>query len=393
MTCMLIGIEASRANRLQKTGVEWYAYHLIQAMKKQQEAAGHSWVLYGNAPLGMGLEKGPANWHERELAWPPRYGWTQLRLSYEMMRKPTEVLFVPAHVLPRIVPKRTVVTIHDVGFHRHPELYTGFNSLPALHTSAPRRFFEWSTRDIVRRASRIITVSAFSKRELIDGYGADPERIFVTHLGIDHEKYTPKSREDCVSALARVRIASPYLLTIGRLETKKNVCTLIEAFTRYKLSRGIGDPLQLVLVGLPGAGYEAIRVAIAASPVRNEIRELGYVSEEEKIALLSQAEALVHPSWYEGFGFTPLEAMACGCPVIVSHAGSLPEVVGLENALWFAPHDPESIERAIGRCAEDPVLRADLRKRGLEWVKKYAWEMTAKKTLPLLTDWSSHTYA
>jgi glycosyltransferase involved in cell wall biosynthesis len=384
---MLIGIEASRANRLQKTGVEWYAYHLIQHLKRLPEAEAHSWMLYGNTPLSMGLEKGPANWHEQRLSWPPTYLWTQWRLSLEMVTRPPEVLFVPAHVLPRVIPKRSVVTIHDVGFIRHPELYPGLNRLPGVRSSFPRRFLDWSTRDVLKRASRIITVSEFSKRELVDAYGADPERIFVTHLGINHERYTPLPAEDSAQVLQRFRVPTPYILYVGRLEQKKNVTTLIEAFTRYKQERGVGDPLQLVLLGQPGAGYEAIAQALQKSTARNEIHLVGYVSEEEKIGFLSAAVALVHPSWYEGFGFTPLEAMACGCPVICSHAGSLPEVVGIENALWFSPSDPEALERCLFHMMDDDSLRRHLRERGSAWVKRYTWEATARQTLPIITDW------
>jgi glycosyltransferase involved in cell wall biosynthesis len=305
----------------------------------------------------------------------------------EMMMRPPEVLFVPAHVLPRAIPKRSVVTIHDVGFIRHPELYPGFNRLPGFPSSFPRRFLDWSTRDVVKRASRIITVSEFSKRELVDVYKADPERVFVTHLGIDHERYAPVPTEVSADALQGFQIPTPYVLYVGRLEHKKNVTTLIEAFTRYKQERGIGDPLQLVLLGQPGAGHQAIVQAIQRSPARNEIHEVGYVSEEEKIAFLSGALALIHPSWYEGFGFTPLEAMACGCPVISSHAGSLPEVVGIENALWFSPSDPEALERCLFHLVEDASLQTQLRERGRAWVKRYTWESTARQTLPILTEW------
>ena len=174
---MRIGIEASRANRSEKTGVEWYAHHLVQTLKTLPEAEDHSWLLYGNTPLAHGLERGPSNWHEVRLAWPPTYLWTQLRLSYEMWRHPPEVLFVPAHVLPRVIPRHTVVTVHDVGFARRPDLYPGFNRVPSMKTSAPRHFFEWSMRDIVKRASRILTVSEFSKAELVELYAADPARF------------------------------------------------------------------------------------------------------------------------------------------------------------------------------------------------------------------------
>ncbi len=384
---MIIGIEASRANRPQKTGVEWYAYQVIQGMKALPEAHDHSWLLYGNASLTNGLEQGPENWHEVRLRWPPKYLWTQLRLSYEMWRRPPELLFVPAHVLPRVIPKRTVVTIHDVGFHRWPDLYPGFNRVPGITTSAPRRFFEWSTRDIIKRASRILTVSVFSKQEIVEAYGADPERIFVTPLGLDHTRYRRASPESCEPVLNRLRIITPFFLSVGRKEKKKNLETMVQAFERFKYARGMGDPFQLVLVGPSGIGAQELERRILASPARDFIQQIGYVSEEEKVALLSTASALIHASWYEGFGLPLLEAMACGCPVICSRVAALPEVVGEEQAWWFDPADPDALAHQMTRCLSDTQDRETRRAAGLNWVQRYRWEETARHTLDFLTRW------
>jgi len=374
---MIIGIEASRANRLQKTGVEWYSYRIIQELKKIPENDRYSWLLYSNLPLAMGLERGPANWHERRLNWPPKYLWTQIRLSWEMMQRKPDVLFVPAHVLPRIVPSKTVVTVHDIGFHRLPKLYK------------PRQvaYHEATTRDIVKRASRMITVSHFSKQELIDAYGTDPSRITVTHLGVDFEKYRPADPAAIEAALTRFRLTYPYFIFVGRLELKKNILSVIEAFRRYKQARGMGDPMKLVLAGIPGMAFDEIEKAYHASGLGESVVFTGYVSEEEKVALLSGATALVHPSWYEGFGLTPLEAMACGCPVVCSQAASLPEVVGESNALWFDPSDIDALTRRLAEITDEDALRGDLRIRGKEWVKQYDWAKTARETFPILTEW------
>lgn len=374
---MLIGIEASRANRPQKTGVEWYAYHLIQRLKELPESQNHSWMLYSNAPLSNGLEKGPENWHEMRFLWPPKYLWTQIRLTWEMWRRPPEMLFVPAHVLPRVIPRRTVVTIHDVGFRRFPDLYK----------PVQRWYHEWSTKDIVKRASRIITVSEFSKREIVELYGANPEKIHVTYLGVDHDRFHPLPEEQTEAVLSRFNIAEPFLLFVGRLEKKKNIGLIIDAFQRHKSLRGLGDPLQLVLAGPQGVGFAAYQAMIEKSPARDAIRLIGYVTEEEKAALLNRAAALVHPAWYEGFCLPPLEAMACGCPVLCSHTASIPEVVGEGNALWFDPNDAETLAQGIARLMNEPALVSALRARGLEWVKRYQWTETARQTYRVLTQW------
>lgn len=371
---MLIGIEASRANRLHKTGVEWYAYRVIQEMKKIPEAERHSWLLYSNDPLAMGLEKGPGNWHERQLRWPPKYLWTQIRLSMEMLTRPPELLFVPAHVLPRFPPKRSVVTIHDVAFHHYPELYPSKQVI----------YHEWATKDTLKHSARVLVVSEFTKRELVQHYGADPNGIIVTHLGVDHERYKPleESRTDAEE--------KPYALFVGRLERKKNIVTLIRSFTLWK-ERHPNEPLQLVLAGKLGAkfggsGGNEIQEALTASSVQNDILLPGYISEEEKVRLLQRAFVYIQPSYYEGFGLPPLEAMACGVPVISSTGGSLPEVVGEGNALFFDPNDIEALEEHFSKVMDNSV-RETLIEKGIEHAKRFTWKKTARETFDALTTW------
>ncbi len=374
---MLIGIEASRANRQKKTGVEWYAYHLIQTMKRLPEAEHHSWLLYSNTPLMRGLEKGPSNWHERRLSWPPKYLWTQVRLSLEMLMRRPEILFVPAHVLPRFFPSKSVVTIHDIGFHRFPQLYK--KKQVAYH--------EWSTREIVKKAARILTVSSFCKRELVDAYQADPDKVFVTHLAIDHQRFYPRSFEESERVLSKWEVPEHFLMFVGRLERKKNITTLLEAFTIYKQWAGPDDPLELILCGQPGVGYDEIERLIKNHIATDKITLAGYITEEEKAALLSRATAYVHPAWYEGFGIPPVEAMACGCPVLCARGSSLPEVVGIENALWFDPADAQTLAEHIDHVAHDESTHIELQQRGLWWARHYTWEETARQTLRLLTEW------
>lgn len=368
---MLIGIDASRANKTRKTGVEWYAWHVIQELKKITAEDGNSWVLYSNAPLEGGLEVCPKNWFERRLPWPLPYGWTQARLSAEMIRRPADVLFLPGSTLPRKGGRRTVVTVHDVGFARYPQLYKGRQV--RIHRTA--------MKDIRRRADAILTVSEFSKREIVAAYGIPGAKIRVTYNGIDHERYRPLARrEDIQERLARYRLAGPFFLAVGRLEAKKNIVNLIRGFGVFKSNVGSHDPTRLVLAGMPGYGIEEIRKEIARSPARDAIVELGYVPEADMPALMNAAQALIHPSWYEGFGIPPIQAMACGCPVICSSAGSLPEVVGEENALFFRPEDAPSMADDMRTLVQDTHLRERLRMRGIERAAAFTWARTAKET-------------
>jgi len=374
---MLIGIDATRANKPAKTGVEWYAWHLIQEMKKLTQGDGNSWVLYSNAVLTSGLEALPENWYEVRAKWPFKYGWTQFRLSYEMRKRPVDVLWMPAATLPRLMVKRTVVTEHDIGFHRFPKLYK------------PRQvhIHERSMREAAKKAARIITVSEFSGREMSETYGIDPRKIAITPLGVDHKLYRPISDGIMIEQrLRHYQLPKPFFLYVGRLEAKKNITFLIKAFNEFKTRRGLGDPFRLALVGLPGYGYEEIKREIANSPFRSEILELGYIPESDMPYLMNGAEALIHPSLYEGFGLTPLQAMASGCAVLSSNAASLPEVIG-DAGLFFSPNELEQLIHTMNRLIEEPGLKEGIRSKGLVRAQAYTWTRTAELTLPVLTRW------
>jgi len=375
---MLIGIDASRANKANKTGVEWYAWHVIQELKKLTAQDNNSWILYTNEMLKGGLEQLPDSWYEVRARWPIKKGWTQVRLSWELWRRPTHVFFVPAHVLPRACPNKSVVTIHDVGFHRYPQLYK----------KRDRQFHEWSTKDIARRAARIITVSEFSGREIAECYGIEPSRIAITPNGVDHNVYRPVANQQAIEeCLRRYRLGRPFIVAIGRLEAKKNTANLVKAFSLLKARRGVGDPLKLVLIGNPGFGYEEVKKAIDESSAKQDIVQLGYVPESDMPLLLNAASALIHPSWYEGFGIPPVMAMACGCPVLSSNAASLPEIIGPDAAVYFSPGELQGMSIAMDRILNESELVQHLRLAGLERAARYTWRDTAEKTLPVLTKW------
>ncbi len=368
---MIIGIDASRANRPRKTGVEWYNYHLIQHLKRLPASADHSWLLYGNTPLTHGLELGPPAWHETRLSWPPKYLWTQIRLSFEMWHRPPDVLYVPAHVLPRIIPKRSVVVIHDVGFRR----------MPSLYKPVQRLYHEWSTRDIVKRASRILTVSEFSRQEIVETFGASYEQVEVIYPGINHDRYRRVSAEDARIVLERFQIRKPFFVYIGRLERKKNVALIVRAFAQAH------PDAELVLAGPSGLGHEELEDLARQSPNPDAIHFVGYITEEEKVALLSSATALIHPAWYEGFGIPIVEAMACHCPVICSEVASLPEVAGREHVQWFDPTNVDELAHEMHLALQPEDGRERRLERAFEWAQQYTWEQAAEQTLRALTDW------
>lgn len=370
---MWIGVEASRANRVQRTGVEWYACHLMRELAALPEAARHQWTAYTETSLRPDLRSWIPNWEERVLPWPPKYLWTQMRLSWEMKTRPPQTLFVPAHVLPRILPSKAVVTVHDVGFRRFPNLYKPIQV--AYH--------DLTTRDIVRSHAKIITVSEFSKREIIELYHASPDQITVTPLGIDVERYRPQTLEAKKRIREKYHLDQPFMLFVGRLEEKKNIPRLVRAFCEA-MEASKGSEL-LVLAGLEGHGWKEVQTWLATHPRRHQVRVLGYLLEDDKPALTAAADWYVQASLYEGFGLPVLEAMACETPVLCANAGSLPEIVGSAKALFFDPLRVSNIAETIERAFRLPQAERDEMIRvGAIHAPNFTWKQTAQQTLPIL---------
>lgn len=361
----VIAIDASRANRSQRTGVEWYAFHLIQRLKTVIPSE-YRVLLYSEEPLRDGLEKLPPNWESRVLRWPPRRLWTQGRLSWEMLVRPPDLLFVPAFVPPMLTPKRVLTTLHDVAFVPMPQAY---KLLGRLYLRLMYHVSIW--------AGHILTVSAFSKKEIVKYFHAKPEQITVIPLGFDADRYHEPSAAEVSSCLKRYGVTEPYFVFVGRLETKKNLRGLLEAFRNYRAARPYEDA-KLVLVGKPGFGYEEDMRAIG-DDIRDKVLQLGYVAPEDMSAIYGGAVAFVFPSHYEGFGIPLLEAFATGTPVIGSNRTSIPEIAG-DAALYVDPNDHEGIAKAMARVSDDAGLRESLRQKGFARLTDFSWEKTASAT-------------
>lgn len=361
----LIGIDASRANVSVRTGIEWYAYNVIQELKDVIPATVRV-ALYSREPLQDGLEDLPKNWESRVLSWPPRYLWTQARLSWEMLVRPPDLLFVPAHVIPMMLPRRTVTTVHDVAFMAEPQAYG----------DGGRAYLRFATAQAVRRAE-ILTVSEFSKKEIIERFNASAECVTVSPLGYDASLYRPVPRDEAAKRAAKYEIHDPYFLFVGRLERKKNLAGLLRAFHEFKEKRGPDDRTALVLVGKRGRGFAEAMDVIKDCEAEGFVHELGYVPQEDLPYLYAGAAAFVFPSWYEGFGLPVIEAFACGAPVIASSSASLPEIAE-EAALYVDPANTASIADAMRRVVEDADLRGRLIEAGLLRAAQFSWRRTAE---------------
>lgn len=387
---MLIGLDASRATKEQRTGTEGYSLHLIRALLELDQR--NEYVLYFHRPPQPGLFPASPRWRARVIPFPRL--WTHVRLSLEMLTAPPDVLFVPAHVLPLVHPRRSVVTVHDLGYRHEPQ----------AHRPLDRLYLELSTRYNARAASHVIADSAATKRDLVQLYGTDPQRITVIPLGLD-ELFQPVTDAARLAAVrAKYGIPGDYLLYVGTLQPRKNLVRLIEAWGRvigdWRLE--IGDceianrqsqiaNWTLVIAGKRGWLYEEIFATVRRLGLEGRVLFPGYVPEEDLPALLSGATAFVLPSLYEGFGLPVLEAMACGTPVIAATTSSLPEVVG-DAGLLVDPLDSEALAAALQRVLTDadpstPLrasLRAELRQQGLARARLFSWPRCARETLAVL---------
>ncbi len=366
---MIIGIDASRATRGQRTGTEAYAYHLIRALIPLATERGHTLRLYFNTAPAPDLF--PIAPHVEPAVIPLRRLWTHARLGHELRTRPPDVFFTPAHVIPVGVRVPSVATVHDLGYEQFPEAH-------------PRRqlaYLRWSTRHNVRVARRVIADSRATAEDLIRLYGVAAGKIDVIYPGIDPGLRREDDPAVIAAACARHGIRPPYLLYLGTLQPRKNLVRLVEAFAASGLHN---EGYTLVLAGRAGWLAEPLLASIGGQPpaVGGRLLLPGYIADADKVALLSGAAALVFPSLYEGFGFPVLESQACGTPVVCANTSSLPEVAG-DGALLVDPLDTTALAAALRRVLTGEA-RGELIARGYANLARFRWQSTAAAVLATL---------
>ena len=399
---MKIGIDASRANEKNRTGTEWYSYYLIQEFKKIAPK-NLELILYTKEKLRDDLKELPDNFESRVLKWPPKFLWTQIRLSLEMLFHKPDILYVPSHTIPIIHPKNTVTTIHDIGFEKFKQLYStkeiGYKQsilkkiirilvkifTLGKYSNTEYDYHRWAVRFALKHAKTIFTVSQFTKKEIQEVFEAKNKNIKVIYSGYDKNKYnTHQNLEKTNSILKKYNITKPFLLFIGRLEEKKNIRGLIEAFgilnEKYPQTN-----IKLLLIGQPGLNFDKVFEIAKKYNIEKQLITPGWISNDETPNIMSAAEIFIFPSFYEGFGIPVLEAMSCGTPVITSKAASLPEVGG-DAAYYIDPNKPEEIAAAINKILTDKHIYKILRKKGLENANKFSWKKCARETLGYITN-------
>lgn len=363
---MEIAIDASRYKADGATGVEWYSWHIINALRKEfaHRKSGDRLVLYSREPFSLSDA-------EVRVLEAKRF-WTVRALSREIQNNPPDVLFVPSHTLPRHLPKRSVITIHDVAFRYLRKSYSFFQ-YHHLHGS---------TKFAVKHADKIIVPSVATAEDLSVFYNCPSEKI----VQINHGFSPPPSagdkifEESEVFKYFKINPQMKYVLFVGRLESKKNLCRLVRAFSVFQKRH---PDYKLVLAGKRGVGFQEILRTVRELNMGHSVIMPGYITEEEKHALYKHCRVFAFCSLYEGFGLPILEAFYHGKPVLTSNLSSMPDV-GKDAVLYVDPYDAACIAEKIEILAQGDDYVEELVNEGRERLKDFTWSEAAKKTLDTL---------
>jgi len=351
-------------------GAGWYIIYLVRALSRLETS--HQLVVFAQEhlrPFLAGCQGG-----QTEMIWLPdqppalRLIWEQAIFPRLLRRLQIDLLHSPHYTMPLAHPLPTVVTFHDLTFFLHPE----------KHTRAKRFFFPWMMRRSAQRADWLIADSESTRQDAISFVGADPARITTVHLGYQ-DIFRPIADSQHLDRIRQeYRLPPRYILYVGALEPRKNVPLLLRAFEQL----AVRLPHHLVLTGGTGWKDAPVLAQMEAMRFSERVHRLGHVPHEHLPAIFNLAEVFVYPSAYEGFGLPPLEAMACGTPVITSNISSMPEFVGQAGVL-IPPNDESALSNALQSVLTDEALRQRLKTAGPQRAASFTWERTAQKTLAI----------
>ena len=362
----------------QKTGIGWYCYHLLEEYINipEDEFSLFSFSLKSRKPdLPLGWKERPKT-HYHFYAPLPKVSLLLLSKCFgEIVSRPLMAAVDVAHftnftAFP-IRGAKTVLTVHDLAFLRFPR------TIELKSYITLKAYLQFSL-DI---ADRIIVPSFSTKKDIVDFYKYPEEKIVVIPLGVNHDIYRPIADIHSLNAFKQKHSIGRYILFLGTLEPRKNTARLLDAYSILCIKMGVEQAPDLIFGGGRGWKNKAFEAKYQNldKPIRNKIRFLGYLPQEELPFLYSGADVFVFPSLWEGFGLPPLEAMACGTPVVTSNVSSLPEVVG-DAAILVDPNSAEEIADAIYQILIDEHLALSLRSAGLTQAAKFTWSNTALQT-------------
>lgn len=413
---MNIGFDASRAFIGNKTGTENYSYQILKHLVQLDHTNTYyiylrPGVFYKGCPCAARAALAQYN-NLKFITIPHPHLWTQVGLAKQTFLDKLDVLFIPAHTIPLVRKPglKTVVTVHDLGAEY----------LPQAHQIKQRLYLNLMTHHQLKSASHIIAVSEATKNDLIKKVCLPKDKISVVYEGYDKDKFRVQSANRRTKFKINQTIKQyhltyhNYFLFVGTIQPRKNIARLITAYAKFLKSypntknEGFGtgskyyvardknkkplihntNPQSLVLAGSKGWLSDEIYELPKKLGIKDQVKFLGYIPDEDLPALYSGARAFLFPSLFEGFGLPILEAMAVGCPVLTSNVSSIPEVTLRlpkgHAALLVDPYSIEDIARGISKLSINHELRTKLTTLGFTQVKKFSWEKAAKETLVIL---------
>lgn len=291
--------------------------------------------------------------------------WEQIFLPIKAKKNNINLIHCPAHVVPLMSSMKTIVTIHDLAFKLFPETFKWQN----------RSYLNFIVPLSIKKADKVIAVSKNTKKDIIREYNVNPNKIKVIYNGVD-EKYRRINDDEIINKIKeKYKLPKDFILYLGTLEPRKNIERLIKGFNKTKKNN-----IKLVIAGGKGWLYDDVFKLVKKLNLEEKVIFTGYIDEKDIVLLYNAATLFVYPSLYEGFGLPPLEAMACGTPVITSNLSSLPEVVG-DAAITVNPNNVKDLIEAIDKVLNNKELQRKMIQKGLKRANKFTWKNTARETI------------
>lgn len=376
---MKIAVESSVLARVNKTGVDYYTRDLLRELVKSMP--GDSFVLCYLKFLGRpegDLEVGGPNVSVSRAKLLPgkiynafeRYFIT---IPFDWVtRVRADVYLYPNFIYwPLMFTKKSIVVVHDLGYIDMPD------AVVPRHRKYLGKFVPYS----IKKATHVVTISEHTKKRVIEVYGTDPARISVVTPAVDHDTFKPQSKSEVSRAKKKYKIDGEYLLFLGTIEPRKNIVGLLKAYN--KLSDNLKDNYKIVLAG--GKGWLDEDINAWCEKLGDRVVRTGYIDQEDKPALYAGATIFTYPSSYEGWGMQPLEAMACGTPVITANNSSLPEAIG-DAGIMIDATKPDQLTDAITKVLNETKLRDTLTEAGYKQAATFSWQKSAKTMKKVIED-------
>ena len=376
---MVIGIDGNEANLPNKVGVGQYAFQLLHHLYNLD--LNNTYIIYLKNPPAEDLPKPRENWQYKVFG--PSKLWTRIALPFYLFTQKIhlDLFFSPSHYSPLFSPCPTIPTIHDIGYLQFQNQFTKKDLYQLIN---------W-TKQSIKKAGHIITVSQFSKDEIIKTYHTDPNKISIAYNGVDTPPKIDQQTQNKILSSYNLR-SNNYYLYLGTLKPNKNIPFLIKSFALFLKNQPTSEPAnqrtKLVIAGKKGWLFDEIFATVKQEGVTDKVIFTDFVTEDQKWTLYQNTIASVLPSLYEGFGIPAIESMKVGTPVIVSNIPPFREVV--QNCgLFIDPTNPNDLCQKMIEIS-DPKIRQKFSKLSQPQADKFTWDSTAKSILKVFEEFNKY---